>query len=277
MAERSVILRLATKDGEVVKRALMTLGKEGEDALKRIERAGAPASRGIAAVDAAAKEARQSIEGLASRAGAGGNALRAFGPAGLAAAAGLGAIVIGLGAVMAKAHEAVDYFDDLQDAAQRLGVSTEFLQALRFAVGQSGGDIEKTEIALDRLNAVMGDIARGGGGEAAKAFKLLGVSATDAQGRVKSLERALAGTGRWLCQAQKRAGTSLGGERYFRARQSGLCPSAWPMAPTASNGRSGLPAKWARWSMPNWCARVLMPRTSSKPWRWSSSRSSTRR
>src|SRR5690606_25211474 len=88
-------------------------------------------------------------------------------------------------------HEAVDYFDDLEDAAQRLGVSTEFLQALRFAVGQSGGDIEKTEIALDRLNSVLGDIARGGGGEAANAFKLLGVSATDAQGRVKSLERVL--------------------------------------------------------------------------------------
>ncbi|MFO0992558.1 MAG: phage tail tape measure C-terminal domain-containing protein [Hyphomicrobiales bacterium] len=191
MAERSVILRLATKDGEVVKRALMTLGKEGEDALKRIERAGQPASRGIAAVDAAAKEARSSIENLASRAGAGEQVLRAFGPAGLVAAAGLGAMVITFGAVMAKAHEAIEYFDDLEDAARRLGVSTEFLQALRFAVGQSGGDIEKTEIALDRLNAVIGDIARGGGGEAAKAFKLLGVSATDAQGRVKSLERVL--------------------------------------------------------------------------------------
>ena len=82
MAERSVILRLATKDGEVVKRALMTLGKEGEEALKRIERAGALASRGIAAVDAAAKEARSSIENLASRAGAGERVLRAFGPAG---------------------------------------------------------------------------------------------------------------------------------------------------------------------------------------------------
>jgi lambda family phage tail tape measure protein len=191
MAERSVILRLATKDGEVVKRALMTLGKEGEDALKRIERAGQPASRGIAAVDAAAKEARSSIENLASRAGAGERVLRAFGPAGLVAAAGLGALVIAFGTVMGKAREAVDYFDDLQDAAQRLGVSTEYLQAIRFAVGQSGGDIEKTEIALDRLNAVMGDIARGGGGEAAKAFKLLGVSATDAQGRVKGLERVL--------------------------------------------------------------------------------------
>lgn len=191
MAERAVILRLATKDGEVVKRALMTLGKEGEDALKRIERAGAPASRGIAAVDAAAKEARSSIEGLASRAGAGERVLRTFGPAGLAAAAGLGALVIAFGTAMSKAREAVDYFDDLQDAAQRLGVSTEYLQALRFAVGQSGGDIEKTEVALDRLNSVLGDIARGGGGEAAKAFKLLGVSATDAQGRVKGLERVL--------------------------------------------------------------------------------------
>jgi hypothetical protein len=100
-------------------------------------------------------------------------------------------MVIAFGTVMSKAREAVIYFDDLEDAAQRLGVSTEYLQAIRFAVGQSGGDIEKTEIALDRLSAVMGDIARGGGGEAAKAFKLLGVSATDAQGRVKSLERAL--------------------------------------------------------------------------------------
>jgi len=218
---RDVAIRVSMQDGETVRRALQSLGADGEAALKRLERGGLPASAGLRAVDAAVKEVTGSVEHLAARAGAGTSVLRAFGPGGLAAAAGVGALVIGLGALMSKAREAAEEFDHLQDSADRLGTGTEFLQGVRFAVGQSGGDIEKTEAALDKLNAVMGNVANGNAKEAAEAFKRMGVSVTDSEGRIKSLERflpELADGYEGLASAQDRA--SVATQLFGRGNQA---------------------------------------------------------
>jgi hypothetical protein len=193
MVERNVNIRMSFKDGEIVKRGLLSLGEEGQRALKRIESAGAPASRSLLLVSAAAREARQGISSWAAQAGAGGRVLAAFGPGGLAAAAGFAAMTLGAKALFDATKQAVDKLDQLQDSADRIGVGTEGLQALRFAATQLGVDIGTVDGALQKLSLVLGDVARGENKAAAKAFETLGFSVTDAGGRLKTVEEALPG------------------------------------------------------------------------------------
>ena len=54
MATRNLSIRLSVKDHETVQRALGQLGDRGQAALRRIERAGQPASKSLLAVNAAA-------------------------------------------------------------------------------------------------------------------------------------------------------------------------------------------------------------------------------
>ena len=61
MTERNLSIRLSTKDGEVVRKALLGLGSDGEKALKRIEGASKPASRGLQAVNNVAQEGAQAF------------------------------------------------------------------------------------------------------------------------------------------------------------------------------------------------------------------------
>lgn len=63
MADRNVNIRLSMKDGDTVRRALMSLGKDGERAMQRLEAAAIPASRGLRVVDTAAVTARNTIAG----------------------------------------------------------------------------------------------------------------------------------------------------------------------------------------------------------------------
>lgn len=191
MVERTVNIRLSLKDGEVVRRGLMSLGEEGQRALRRIEAVGAPVSKSLLLVDASVKELRGSVSNLAASAGPIGNVLGVLGPKGLFAAAGIGAATLGMKALWDQTTRAVEKLDDLQDAADRLGIGTESLQALRFAGQQLGVDVEQVDGAIQKLNQNLGDIARGGGKEALEAFHALGVNVRDAQGRVLTVEEIL--------------------------------------------------------------------------------------
>lgn len=73
-----ITYRVSLQDGEVVRRALMRLGKDGQDALQRIERSSAPASRGLLALDKASRALRSEMAPFASS---------------MAAALGVGALV----------------------------------------------------------------------------------------------------------------------------------------------------------------------------------------
>lgn len=189
MAEKSVNIRLSLRDGEVVKRALLSLGDDGQKALQRITNAAKPVSAGLKAVDASVRELKGGISNWAAEAGAGGRVLAAFGPAGLAAAAGVGLFF----AAIKGAKKAADDFDAIADSAARLGVSIEGLQALRFAGSQLGVDIGDVDGALQKLGQSLGDVARGGNKEAAAAFERLGFSVTNADGTIKTIEEALPG------------------------------------------------------------------------------------
>ncbi len=92
MTDYNLSIRLSLKDAETVKRALESLGKEGHTALVRIEKATQPVSSGLKAVNAVSEELNNGLTSLSGRAGALGNVLVALGPAGLAAAAAIGAV-----------------------------------------------------------------------------------------------------------------------------------------------------------------------------------------
>jgi len=92
MSERNVAIRLSAQGGEQVKATLTEVGRAGSEALSRIERASRPASAGLRSLDAGSRAIQGSLGGWASRLGPVGTAMTALGPAGLAAAAGIGAV-----------------------------------------------------------------------------------------------------------------------------------------------------------------------------------------
>ena len=90
VATRELGIRLSVKDADVVRRALQGLGTEGQQSLRRIERASKPASGGLKAVNTAAREGQAALHGYAAQAGPLGAVLSSIGPAGLLVGAGLG-------------------------------------------------------------------------------------------------------------------------------------------------------------------------------------------
>jgi hypothetical protein len=191
MAEKSITLRFGTRDGDTVRRALITLGKDGEAALKRLETQGAISSRGLRAINAAAEQAKSGLASMAESGGAGSRALAGFGNLGLVVGGGIGAAVLAFGGLQLAVGKAMQAMDELQDSSERLGIGTEFLQAFNFAGQQSGVSIEKSAAALAKLSDVLGDIGRGGGESAKKALADLGISAFDASGKLKSVEQIM--------------------------------------------------------------------------------------
>lgn len=171
--ERRLSIRLDVKDGETVKRALLQLGDEGKRALERIEGASRPASKGLLAVNAAGREGAQIIEGYAQSTGPLGAALSAIGPAGLAAAAGIGALTLGIKQALDQAQRAVDSLDDLGRWAGRIGISAQALQELRFAAASTGVEVEDLDDAMKEL-ALRSVEAAELGGEPLEAFQRLG-------------------------------------------------------------------------------------------------------
>jgi len=83
-----------------------------------------------------------------------GAALGALGPAGLAAAAGVGAFAL----AMEQTEKAVDYAANLEKTAKMVGVTTTFLQEFNFAAKQSEVDTGAADEALKNLNASLGAV-----------------------------------------------------------------------------------------------------------------------
>ncbi|QZN99798.1 phage tail tip lysozyme [Chenggangzhangella methanolivorans] len=202
MAERSggsVVIRLAVRDGEVVRRALQDIGTDGQRALKALDDASRAPTRGALALSEAVNEAKSSIEGLATSSGSLGPALtflRNLGPAGLAAgvavAAGAAAVVAGVG----KAKQALDSFGATVDAANSIGLSTDIYQGIAASALLAGVNAEEATGAPEVLVA-SGQAAAGQGdlydklsqynSEAAEAIR----NATTQEERVRILAKAL--------------------------------------------------------------------------------------
>lgn len=116
--------------------------------------------------------------------GAFGSVLSSLGPAGIAAAAGIGtalaAAAIAKTAFMAVAtatSEALDRIDQLDDAAANIGVSTEALSALRYAAGFAGVGAEELDGSVQKMLKNLGKAAAEGG-KTADTLNKLGLDAT---------------------------------------------------------------------------------------------------
>lgn len=102
---------------------------------------------------------------------------------GTALAAGAG---IAAAAIIASTKAAIDNADAIRDMSIRLGTATETLSAYGYAAGQTGTDLDTlgrglkilAKNAADSLNPTS---------EQAKVFEALGVSALDAEGKLKDL------------------------------------------------------------------------------------------
>lgn len=191
MVARNLDIKLSVKDADVIRRALAGVGKDGEAALKKIEAAAHPASAKLKLVDAAAAQTRAGFERFAARAGPIGEVIGAIGPRGLAAAAGIGAVAVGVGVLTTKALAAIKAMDDLDDSAAALGVGTGYLQSIRFAAQQLGSDAEETNGALEKLTVNLGDIGRGEGESALKAFARLGINVRNSAGEIRTIQDLL--------------------------------------------------------------------------------------
>ena len=131
MTERNLAIRLSVMEGGKVKAELKEIGESGEKSLKKIELAGQPASKSLLALNAAANDVKGAAIGLTSQIGPLGSAMAALGPAGIAAGAGLGAMVI----MLKKSFDEAALAEQAQNRLQ--GV----LRATGYASGLTGKEI----------------------------------------------------------------------------------------------------------------------------------------
>jgi hypothetical protein len=162
MAQSNVIVKLSLKDAEVVRKGLQALRADGEKALKRIDAAGRAPSAGLR---------RSALRPMSSRASSATSAARSarlaafckrWGRAGWRAAAGIGALALGLLKAMNAGRQAIDDFSRLNDAATRLGMNVEDFQAFSAAALTIGVSAEHSEKAISKLNDLIGQVLQDG-------------------------------------------------------------------------------------------------------------------
>lgn len=137
--------------GEKVVADLQRIGGAATQAADQVARAGPRMAPGLAAVDRAAQQVRRSLDDATGRLGVLGSALQALGPGGVV----VGAATAGLAGLAAAAIRASRAASEISDASQRMGVSAETWQVLRYAADQTGVSMAALEAAIGRLNRTM--------------------------------------------------------------------------------------------------------------------------
>jgi hypothetical protein len=227
---------LSLKDKDAIVRGLESVGKEGQSAIKKIEQAAAPANKSLQALDSTSRGLQSQMGDLSSRAGVAGEALSALGKGGLAAAAGLGAMVAALGFAIRAAREAIDHFSKLNDQAGQLGLDVEALQQWTFGLSQIGVGAEQTTVAMTKLNDAVGQILIEG--ESApkniiESFSALGISIQDIVNTSGDLDAVL----RLVADGMEHLGTQA--EKTAVAKQL-LGRSGAALIPIFNDGAAGI-------------------------------------
>ncbi len=98
----------------------------------------------------------------------------------------LGAVASGfaLEQVILKIRRSIGEVDDLGDMSERVGLSTDAIQALRFTLGQAGGDASLADRAFDKFSDTIAEAALGSG-YLAKVFKENGIALRDSSGNLR--------------------------------------------------------------------------------------------
>jgi hypothetical protein len=164
--------------------------------------------RAIGGLSSTAGRVSGGLKGLAGAAGGLSGALGSLVP--LATGAGL--------AAMAKG--AIDAADNMNDLSQKTGVSVESLSKFQQAANASGTSIEGVGGAMIKLNR---NLATGNAG-AAKALTDLGISATDASGRLKSTDAIMLEVADKFAKMEDGANKSAAAQALFGKSGADLIP-----------------------------------------------------
>ena len=99
-----------------------------------------------------------------------------------------GAVTVG--ALASQTKQAIEFGDSIAKTADKVGVTTNELQELRFAASQSGIETRTLDMALQRFARRMGEAAQGTG-ELLKTTQELGIKFQDSEGRYFSTTELL--------------------------------------------------------------------------------------
>jgi len=125
----------------------------------------------------------KNVEGQASRTSSVMGRLRGA-AGGLSGALGAILPAVGVAGIAAMGKQAIDPADNLNDLSQRVGVAVPTLSKFGAAAEDSGTSIEEVAKAMGRLSKGIVDPAS----KTNEALKSIGVSSTDAAGRVRSVD-----------------------------------------------------------------------------------------
>lgn len=172
MAERKFAVRFSVEDMAKAKADLQQFGGSGAAAIKAIDQASMKATPSLKALDSAAGEVRSQFSRFADQIPIVGGALKALGPAGTAAAAGIGALAFGAGKLFDAAKKAIDDISAIKDAADNVSMLSEDYQAMLAEGGQAGIKGEAMQQFLSTL-AVNSAKASEGFGKMKKALDIV--------------------------------------------------------------------------------------------------------
>jgi len=103
---------------------------------------------------------------------------------------GFGTAAASIAAVAIPAKNAAEEFDKLAKQADKIGVSTDALQELRFAGQRTGVAINAVDVAIQRFSRRLGEAGQGTG-VLKKEFDRLGIAVRDSQGNLRTTEDVL--------------------------------------------------------------------------------------
>lgn len=135
-------------------------------------------NRGLQSVESTAKGVSGAIRGMTGAA------------AGLSGALGTLTPLLSVAGLAGMVQNTIHAGDAMYDLSQKTGVSVEALSKFKKAAATSGTDIDTVAKALNKLNKNIVDAATGNK-EAAKGFALLGISAQDSNGSLKSADQVM--------------------------------------------------------------------------------------
>lgn len=172
MAERAFAIRLSAKGMEQTRAALKGMGADGAAALREIDKANRQVTPGLKAVDSAARDVRAEFERFADQVPVIGGSLKALGPAGIAAGAGLAALGGAAYAMWDAGQKAREALDALKTSADNIGTSAETFQVLQAAALEADINVDKLTEAMGKLQ-LSAALASKGKGELAETLKKL--------------------------------------------------------------------------------------------------------
>lgn len=158
------------------------------------------------------------LDALSSRAPGAAAGLTKLGGAGLVAAAAIGAVTV----AAAAARNAMAFADEIGDAAQKIGVTTDTLQEFRYAIHQVGGEAGDADEALGQFTQTLGKAQVLGTAKNLPPFKALGLDPKELGDVDNALKVVLERLGRVQSEAQRQAlAKALGLEKFIPLAREG--------------------------------------------------------